>query len=120
MANSRWQDIYNHLKGLGYDVYAPAKKTGDCKNIYVVVRGGGISGMSDYSSTIALYDILVYIPFGQYTKIEPTLDKLKKDLDALFPMLQTTDVETPPYSDDTVKGYMVSLQYKNYRKKERA
>ena len=29
-ADSRWQDIYLHLKKSGFDVYSPGVKTGDC------------------------------------------------------------------------------------------
>ena len=31
-AESRWQDIYLHLKKVGFDVYSPGIKTGECKS----------------------------------------------------------------------------------------
>ena len=38
---SRWQDLYLHLKNKGYDVYAPAQKVGECTEPYLVVKNDG-------------------------------------------------------------------------------
>lgn len=113
---SRWTDIYDHLKAKGYSVYAPSQKTGECKSKYVVVRGAGVNLAGRFSSTRALYDILLYVPYNKYGSIEPEVANLKNAMKDLFPMMRPTGNETPPFPDDTVKGFMVSVEYENYRK----
>jgi len=115
--SSRWQDVFNHLIGAGYEVYSPAQKIGECESPYVVIRSAGVyEAGGDISSTRALYDIMLYIPFGKYSTIEPAMTALKESMKGLFPMIRPTYSETPPYPDDLVKGFMISVQYENYRK----
>ena len=49
-ADSRWQDIYLHLKKSGFDVYSPGVKTGDCTKEYIVVKNDGSSKLPNFRS----------------------------------------------------------------------
>lgn len=117
-ADSRWQDIYRHLKNKGWDVYAPAQKVGDCEAPYVVVKNDGGYGHMVYSSFREMYAILVYVPRLQYSKLEVLTQKLKKDMKDLEPMIIPYDggQTQPSYYDDTVKAHYQSVEYENYKK----
>lgn len=108
-----------HLKGLGYDVYPPATKEGECKEPYIVVKDAGLSKLDSFSSSVALFDIMVYMPRNRYSELEPFVNKLKEDMDGLFPMIQPAHFETSSYYDESVNGWMLSIQYENYRKNKR-
>ncbi len=117
--NSRWSDIFLHLKNKGYDVYSPSTKEGECTSPYIVVKSAGISKALNFSSSVALYDIMLYMPKNMYSRIEPYMRQLKEDMDGLWPMIRPVHFETTPYYDDSVKGWMVSVQYRNYQKNKR-
>lgn len=119
MAESRWQDIFLHLKRCGFDVYAPGQKTGECRKEYVVVRQEDASADADVSSTHHYYDILCYVPANSYSRIEPFFLQVKEAMKGLYPMIRPTDTDTPPYLDTTVKAHMMSSTYENIRKIER-
>lgn len=115
MAETRYEDLYLHLKNHGMDVYPPQYKTGECTSPYIVINGAGVLRFDGYSSTQHLYDIMLYVPKNQYTSIEILMDQIRDWMKEL-PMFKPTYNETAPYYDDTVKGYMTSIQYVNYRK----
>lgn len=119
MENSRWSDIFKHLESSGYEVYPPGVKEGECISPYVVVKDAGTSKDTNVSSSIALYDIMVYMPKNQYSKLESFVRKLEEDMDGLWPMIRPTHFKTTAFYDDSVKGWMVSIQYKNYQKNKR-
>ena len=113
---SRWQDIYLHLKNNGIDVYAPGYHKGECTAPYVVLKDDGESRYGQYSSTQNLYSAMCYVPGNSYTALEPFVDRVEGLLDGLYPMIRSVHYRTPSFYDDTVKGYMISTQYVNYRK----
>ena len=119
MAESRWQDIYLHLKQKGFDVYSPGQKIGECKKEYVVVKDAdgnrdlNVSSMHDY------YDIICYVPEKQFSRLHPFFEEVKMAMKELFPMIRPADSETPSYQDKQVKAHMKSVLYENIRKIER-
>lgn len=117
--NSRWSDIFLHLKKSGYDVYSPGTKEGECKKPYIVVKGAGISKVPNISSNVALFDLLVYIPKNSYSQLETFVRELEYVMDELWPMIRPAHFQTTPYYDDSVKAWMVSIQYQNYQKNKR-
>lgn len=119
LQNTRWSDIFKHLERCGYDVYPPATKEGECLADYIVVKDNGMSKSPTVSSSIALYDILLYVPKNQYSTIENKVTTLKEHMDGLWPMIRPTHFVTAPFYDDAVKGWMISIQYQNYRKNNR-
>ncbi|MDE7424983.1 MAG: hypothetical protein K2N51_15050 [Lachnospiraceae bacterium] len=113
---SRWQDIYMHLKNKGYIVYAPGTKTGDCTEPYVVVKNDGGYRHVNFSSNRDMYAIMCYVPKGQYSKLEPMVQNIIKDMKELEPMIQNYGQQLPSYYDDTYKAHYITIEYENYKK----
>lgn len=117
--NSRWKDIFRHLKQVGYAVYSPGQKKGECTSPYLVIRDAGASKAMGISSTIQLYEILIYLPENQYSRIEEYVRETEKAMDGMWPMLRPTHFKTTPFYDEQIKGWMTSIQYQNYQKNKR-
>ena len=115
---SRWQDIYDHLKNDGFDVYSPGQHKGECHSSYVVVKDMGAAKIGNFSSMRHLYDIMCYVPQKRFSELEPFVYKVKKSMMGLYPMIKPNHFETPSFFDDSVKGHMISVQYINYRRIE--
>lgn len=119
MEKSRWSDIFLHLKDKGFDVYSPGSKEGECKSPYVVVKHAGKSKNPTVSSSMMLYDILVYLPKNKYSQLETFVGKVEDAMDGLWPMIRPVHYQTTPYYDEEIKAWMVSIQYQNIRKNKR-
>lgn len=113
---SRWQDIYIHLKNKGYDVYAPGIKVGECIKPYVEVKNDGSYKHANYSTDRDMYAIIIYVPKGQYSKLEVMLMQIKKDMKELEPMILQYGQYLTSYYDDTIKAHYISIEYENYKK----
>lgn len=113
---SRWQDIFLHLKNQGFDVYSPGMKTGECTSEYLVVKNDGSSKHSSFSTDVDLYAVLCYVPKNKYSSLEPLVQKVKNVMKELEPMILPYGSQTPSYYDDSLKAHMVSIEYKNYKK----
>lgn len=113
---SRWEDIFNCLKKNGFDVQSPGMAVGECISPYVVVKNDGSTTHSGFSTDVALYAVMCYVPKKAYSKLEPLVQSVKKAMVELEPMLKQYGQETPSYYDDSVKAHMVSIEYKNYKK----
>lgn len=116
MSESRWQDIFLHLKNKKFDVYSPGIKTGECTSKYIVVKNDGASKVAGISSSEDKYAIMCYVPKDSYSELEPFIQKVKEAMNMLKPMILPTGSQTPSFYDDSVKGHMVSIEYKNYKK----
>lgn len=117
--DTRWKDIYQHLKKEGFKIYSPGQKHDECTEPYLVLKDAGILDVPGISSVQYLYEVLCYVPQKSYSLLDSYVGSVKRSLDGLFPMIRPTYVQTPSYLDDIVKGHMVSIQYMNYRKKVR-
>lgn len=113
---SQWQNIYRHLKTKGFDVYSPGQHTGDCTAPYVVIRDAGVSRPFEFSSVQVVYDILCYVPQDQFSTLEPYVNSVEEAMKGLYPAVISMHFRTPSFLDDTIKGHMVSTQYRNNRK----
>lgn len=113
---SRWQDIFLHLKNQGFDVYSPGTKTGECTSEYLVVKNDGSSKHVSFSTDVDLYAVMCYVPKEKYSALEPLVQMVKKSMKELEPMIKPYGSQTPSYYDDSVKAHMVSIEYKNYKK----
>ena len=111
-----WKKIFTYLKRNNIEVYPPQTKVGEATKPYVVLKHGLSLKVGDYSSSQTIYDVLVYTPKNQYSKAYDNVEQVKTLLKGLRPMLIPTYSETEPYFDETVQAWLVSLQYKNYRK----
>ena len=115
-AESRWQDIFKHLKSLGFDVYSPGVKVGECMDEYVVIKNDGSSKISGISTDDDLYAVMCYVPKQAYSKLEPMVQRVKKAMKELEPMIMPHGSQTPSYYDDGYKAHMISIEYKNHKK----
>lgn len=113
---SRWQDIFLHLKNQGFDVYSPGMKTGECTFEYVVVKNDGSSKHLSFSTDVDLYAVMCYVPKEKYSALETFVRRIKNSMKELEPMILPYGSQTPSYYDDSVKAHMVSIEYKNYKK----
>lgn len=114
--DSRWQDIFMHLKKAGFDVYSPGTKTGECTSEYLVVKNDGSSKHASFSTDVDLYAVMCYVPKEKYSSLEPLVQKVKNSMRGLEPMIKPYGSQTPSYYDDSLKAHMVSIEYKNYKK----
>ena len=115
-ADSRWQDIFLHLKKAGFDVYSPGTKVGECTKEYIVVKNDGSSKHPTVSSDNDLYAVMCYVPKENYSRLEPMVQEVKKEMKGLEPMILPYGSQTPSYYDDSYKAHMISIEYKNYKK----
>lgn len=115
-AESRWQDIFLHLKKAGFDVYSPGTKVGECTKEYIVVKNDGSSKHPIVSSDNDLYAVMCYVPKENYSRLEPMVQEVKKAMKGLEPMILPYGSQTPSYYDDSYKAHMISIEYKNYKK----
>ena len=113
---SRLQDIYMHLKQNGFDVYMPETKVGECNAPYVVVKNDGSTKHASFSTNVDLYAVMVYVPKQSYSKLEPLIQRVKRTMKELEPMIKSYGNQTPSYYDDSIKAHMVSIEYQNYKK----
>lgn len=113
---SRWQDIYAHLEDKGYEIYPPGVKVGECISPYIVVKNDGSYKHVNFSTDRDMYAIMCYVPKGQYSKLEPMVQKVKKDMKELEPMILPYGQQMPSYYDDTYKAHYISIEYENYKK----
>ena len=116
MADNRWADIYRTLKEAGHDVYSPGQHIGECLAPYVVVKISTGTQYQDFSTLQYSYDLMIYVPKDDYSVLESYVEQVKSDMKKLQPMIMPLNTQTPSYYDDAIKGHMISVQYRNYRK----
>lgn len=117
--DSRWQDLYTHLKNKGYKVYGPAMHPEECKEPYLVVKNDGANKHTRFSSLREQYTIYIMVPRQRYSQLEPLVQNVKNDMKELYPMFVLYDNSTlPSFYDDTVKAHYATLEYENYKKIE--
>lgn len=114
--DSRWKDIYLHLKEKGFDVFSPGTKVGECTSEYLVVKNNGSSKHVSFSTDVDLYSVLCYVPKDKYSSLEPLVQRVKNSMKGLEPMIKPYGSQTPSYYDDNIKAHMISIEYKNYKK----
>lgn len=114
--DSRWQDIFTHLKKAGFDVYSPGMKIGECTSEYLVVKNDGSSKHISFSTDVDLYAVMCYVPKEKYSSLEPLVQRVKNSMRGLEPMIKPYGSQTPSYYDDSYKAHMISIEYKNYKK----
>ena len=117
--DSRWQDLYAHLKKKGYDVYSPATHPEECKKSFLVVKNDGTNKHTQFSSNREQYVIYICVPRQKYSELEPLVQSVKNDMKELYPMfMQYDNLSLPPFYDDTIKAHYSTLEYENYKKIE--
>jgi hypothetical protein len=118
MADSRLEDIFLFLKSKGVEVYFPVQHTGECLTKYVVVKAASQIPFFSYSTDYNVYELLLYVPQDQYSSLETFMDTIKgymRELKAQL-MIRPSRYQTIPYYESDIRGYMVSIEYKLYKK----
>ena len=113
---SQWQKIYKHLKDNNIDVYSPGQHQGECISPYVVLKDAGLSQLASFSSSQAVYDVMCYVPHNKFSTLEPYVDRVKELMKELYPEIVPMYFQTASFLDDTVRGHMISVQYRSNRK----
>lgn len=113
---SRWADIFAHLKGKGFDVYSPGVKAGECTKSYVVVTFDGSTKLPNASTDEDRYEIMCYVPKMAYSTLEPMIQSVKKAMKELEPMIMPYGQQTASFYEEETKSHMVSITYRNNKK----
>jgi len=91
-------------------------KTGECLEKYVVVKNEGSASHTSFSTDIAYYSLLIYVPKAMYANLDEYVLEVKEIMKKLLPMIKPAGNETPSFYDDAVNANMVSVMYKNFKK----
>jgi len=102
-ADSRWQDIFLHLEEVGFEVYSPGVKVGDCTSEYIVVKNDGSSKHTSFSTDVDMYAVMCYVPKDKYSQLEPLVQRVKERMKELEPMIF-------PYGSQTLAIMMIALR----------
>lgn len=114
--NSRWADIFRKLKANGINVFSPGTHEGECTEKYVVVKDNGVARHPNYSTDIAYYSVMMYVPRNSFSELSPYVTQVKEIMKTLYPMIIPVGQETPSFYDDSIKAHMISVEYKNHKK----
>lgn len=106
--------IFDLLTENGFRVFAPDTHKGECVEDYLVLKESTVTRYNNYSSQIVLYDIMCYAK--NYTDCLKLKDKVRQTMTKAKYTVVPTDNETSAFFDDDVKGYMTSVEYRNFRK----
>lgn len=104
-----YEKAFDFLVDKGFEVYPPGTKKGECKNNYLVLRSETTSQIQNFSSEYHYYSLLCYSK--TYTNLLQFSDSVKQNMAGLAPMLMPTGVSTPPYWDEEINAFMVSIEY---------
>lgn len=105
-----WDATFRYLKAKGFDVYPPATKKGECKEDYIVLKNDVTAPIMNFSSEYNYYIILCYSK--AYTGVLKLSDNVKNVMKEYVPNMMPTGNETPPFFDESVNAFMVSIQYR--------
>lgn len=109
-----YEFIFDLLKENGFNVFAPNTHKGECVEDYLVLKETMASKFANYSTQVVLYDVLCYAK--NYTDSLKLKEKVRATMLKIQHTVKPTDNETEPFFDDDVKGYMTSVEYRNYRR----
>lgn len=109
---SVYEKVFDKFKQNNIDVYPPNTHKGEAKNKYVVLSDGGRTKAGNFTSQTVLLDALIYVPGSRFTDLDPFADEVKGYADELYPLVIPTGYETPAFYDETIKGWMKSVEYR--------
>lgn len=114
------QMVFDFLKEKGIKVYMPLQHVGEVKDNFVVVKPSYSDQFVQLSTTQTLIDVMCYSPKNKFSSQDSYVRSVKKLMSKLgfILMIRATDFETEPFYDEEYNGWMVSVQYAFYRKKD--
>lgn len=115
--DSRWQDLYFHLKSKGFEVYAPGQHEGECKSKYVIVKFDGTVNIFGFSSRRDLYNIMCYVPQKNYSELDGFVQDVRAAMSEIRPLFMQYDEQPSFFSyDEAARAHYVSIEYCNIKK----
>lgn len=115
-----WERVYLHLASQGFQVYSPNQKEGKCTNPYIVVKNTGTSGfLSSNQIGSQSLDILIYVPFTNYSNLETYTQQIQDSLSSLKEYIRPTGNITSVILDVEVMGYTQTLEYQTFQRLRR-
>lgn len=108
-----YEFIFGLLKENGFNVFAPNTHNGECVDDYLVVKETNASKFVNYSTQTVLYDIMCYAK--NYTDCLKLKEKVRETMLQAH-HVKPTGNETSAFFDEDVRGYMTSIEYRNYRR----
>ena len=113
---TRLRDMYKTLQNDGIDVYFQGQHKGDCIDPYVVLLSRGETQYFNYSSTEGKIEVLCYVPISTASELDLFVEKVRKSLKYLHPMVKDAYNDIGDYIDNDIKAVLRTLQYNYYRK----
>lgn len=105
------QKLFDYLADLGYEVYFPNQKTGECTSFYIVLKQQ-LTTSSIYSFRVGYtnIDVILYAPRTQTLTLLDKKKEIKEHLKSY--KLFYGGYESPVVEDDSVKGITCSVTYR--------
>lgn len=118
MEETRLKDIRKGLESDGLEVFFPGQHKGECISPYTVVKDSGTMRLSTFSSIQHFYDIMLYVPENQFSKLDPLMQQVRSTMKTLSKTICLIPAYewSEPYYDESVKAYMSYITYANIRK----
>ncbi|PRR84744.1 hypothetical protein [Clostridium luticellarii] len=106
------QKLFDYLADLGYEVYFPNQKTGECTSFYIVLKEQ-LTTSSIYSFKLGHtnIDVILYAPRTQTLALLDKKKEIKEHLKS-YEGLFYGGYESPTIEDDSVKGITCSVTYR--------
>ena len=79
---------------------------------YVVLGDGGRYQAGTNSSQTVLIDVMCYVPGSRFTDLDGYASLIKGSINELFPLVIPTGNETQAFYDESIKGWMKSVEYR--------
>lgn len=112
-----YDKTFKYLEQKGFEVYPVGTKEGECKKDYIVLKKESSTQTLNYSSQTHYFSILCYSK--KYTGVLKLCDNIREVMKEYFPQMKQTGNETPPYFDDSVNAFMVSIEYACYMRNKK-
>lgn len=109
---SVYEKFFDKLKQNNIEVYPPNTHKGDVKSKYVVLSDGGRTQALNFTSQTILIDTLIYVPGTRFTDLDLFADIVKRYANELYPLIIPTGYESPAFYDDSINGWMKSIEYR--------
>ena len=109
---SVYEKVFDKIKENNIDVYPPNVHKGKVNSNYIVLLDGGRARASTFTSQTVLLDVLVYVPEHRFTDLDLLSSKVKNIVDGLYPLVIPTGNETAAFYDESIEGWMKSVEYR--------
>lgn len=114
---SQWQKLFDFLKSKEFDVYSPGQKIGKCEAPYIVLKYEGSQQHGQISTDDDTYTIYCYVPKLMYSLLDGYVQSVKKAMKEIYPQFVPTGFYTGSYYEEEIQAHMVSMDFKNHKKR---